>query len=155
MGPLLSHPALKSVAFALALTPLFASPASADCKPVKQPGYVIDFPQGADVPVKLYQSNKGGRLGSAMPGAIGDKLELCSDAQGSVVQIRLAPGIDIQFEPGKSKTAGNTYWVRSNQLRIAKATGAGAVTEFICERNQVKTKSAAGAAGNEACAPGK
>ena len=113
-------------------------------------GYSVDFPQGDAAPIKLYQTDKGGRVGSVPASAIRGKVELCSDKIGPVNQIRLPKSIAIDVESGKAQTASGQYWVRSNQIRFESKT-ADNTKDFACERSQVKTRVAGGAAGAEGC----
>lgn len=133
----------------LALMAFLASPAMADCIEPGAKKYGVEFPQGTDVPIKLYQSNKGGRVGSVLSKAVEDKLRLCSDEIGSVNEIQLPQDIAIQLEAGKSKAGNGQYWVRNNQIRFTK--DGAEEKQFACERNQVKTRVAGGAAGAESC----
>ena len=146
MGPRQIRPPLAAATILLALTTALAAAAKVECTEPER--YAVEFPQGGDVPIKLYQTNKGGGIGSVAVELIADKLLLCSDEIGSVNEVRLPAGVAIDLEPGKEATAGNRYWVRSNQVRFAERQ---AQKQFICERNQVKTRLAGGAAGGESC----
>ena len=134
-----------SVVLAFSLSPT----AAAACQPPEKTQLTVSFPQGDDAPVKLYESSKGGRLGSVIAAEIKNKLLLCSNKIGSVNEVRLPQGVAIQFQAGKAGTADGRYWVRSNQVRFESETAEAKV--FRCERNQVKTRVAGAAAGAEAC----
>ena len=144
MGPRQIRPPLAAAIILLALTT--AAAAKAECSEPDR--YAVEFPQGRDVPIKLYQTNKGGGIGSVPVDLIAGKLLLCSDELGSVNEVRLPAGIAIDLETAKAATVGNRYWVRSNQVRFTERQ---AQKQFICERNQVKTRLAGGAAGGESC----
>lgn len=124
--------------------------AGADCGNPANSGYAVEFPQGDQADIKLYRSDKGGRLGKVMPQQIAGVVTLCAGKVGKVNPIQLPPGTAIQFETGKAAPKDNIYWVRDTQVRFTQGNQAG-LQKFICERNQVKSRSAGGAAGNEAC----
>jgi len=127
---------------------VLASSAGAGAETCKKPD-VIEFPQGDQSEIRLYANSKGDRLGTITPQQIG-KLQLCTESPGKVNPILLPPGTAIRFEAGKAAPHGNIYWVRDAQIRFTKDSQIGQ-KKFICERNQVKSQSAGGAAGNEAC----
>lgn len=148
MGTWRLGPLRAAAAISLALAICLTGPAMADCMAPGDADYAVAFPQG-DVPIKLYQSDKGGRVGSVLTKAVKDKLELCSEKVGSVNEIRLPKDVAIELDAGKTETSNGRYWVRSNQIRFT--SGSAEAKQFACERNQVKTRVAGGAAGAESC----
>ncbi|MGD1878056.1 MAG: hypothetical protein ACFB13_11210 [Kiloniellaceae bacterium] len=138
------------VPIGIALIALGGGAAEASCGSPGSAGYSVDFPQGDAAPIKLYLTDKGGRVGSVKASDIQGKVELCSGTIGPVNQIRLPKNIAIDVESGKAQTASGQYWVRSNQIRFESKT-ADNTKDFACERNQVKTRVAGGAAGAEGC----
>ncbi|WP_340117095.1 hypothetical protein [Pelagibius sp. 7325] len=128
----------------------FRGAVGADCGDPADSGYAVEFPQGDQADIKLYESDKGGRLGTVMPQQIVSVVTLCAGKVGKVNPIQLPPGTAVQFEAGKAAPNDNIYWVRDTQVRFTQGSQAE-LQKFICERNQVKTRSAGGAAGNEAC----
>lgn len=149
MGPWETWPRLAAAAVLLALTTVPGAAAKAECRnPI--PDYKVEFPQGSGEPIKLYQSNKGGRVGSVAQERIAGRLLLCSDPPGSVNEVLLPKGTAIDLDAGKSATADDRYWVRNNQVRFSQEEAQKA---FVCERNQVKVRVAGGAAGGEECKP--
>ncbi|GAB4366141.1 MAG: hypothetical protein Kow00114_23880 [Kiloniellaceae bacterium] len=134
---------------AIILTLPFAA-AAATCGDPAKSGYALEFPQGDNAEIKLYESDRGGRLGTVKPHQIASTLELCAGKLGKVNPVKLADSAAVKFEAGKAPPDGNIYWVRDTQVRFTKGDQAK-LQRFICERNQVKSRSAGGAAGNEAC----
>lgn len=142
-------PPAVTAAISLFLAVCLTPPAKADCGPPGAAAYVVEFPQGDGVPIKLYQSDKGGRVGSVSTDAVKNKLQLCSDKPGSVNKIRLPKDVAIELDAGQSETSNGQYWVRSNQVRFVNPDAE--TKQFACERNQVKTRVTGGAAGAESC----
>ena len=126
------------------------TPAATPCGKPQSLGYQVDYPQGEAAPVKLYESNKGGRVGTVPAAQIAGKLQLCAETVGNVNLVRLPKGAAIKLEAGKTGADDRRYWVRSNQVRFESLT-AQKNRDFDCERNQVKTRVAGGAAGGEEC----
>lgn len=146
----LARTTLAVAVISVAAGPFHSTGLAAPCKPPKAMGYLVEFPQGQEAPIKLYKSNKGGRLGSVPAAQVVGKLQLCSPKIGSVNEVRLSKDVLIQLENGKSGATDGRYWVRDNQVRFESLTADNS-KKFACERNQVKTRVAGGAAGGEAC----
>lgn len=132
-------------------TAQFSGSAAVACSLPDPTKISIAYPQGAAAQIKLYETNKGGLIGSIEAAQISGKVELCSQTLGPVNEVRIPKNAAINFRDGKSGTPSGKYWVRRNQIEFEDLKNRASKTVFVCERNHVKTRFSGGAAGNEEC----